>query len=117
MSDLGNKAVMAENIKRFLDKRGMTMKALSHAIDVPYTTVCAWCKGVYYPRIDKIEKMANLFGISKADLVERFDKESRTAMLEKVYEENRVLFMAAEEATPEEIKKAAEYLEFLKAQR
>ena len=50
-------------------------------------------------------------------MVERYNKDSRTAMLEKVYEENKVLFMAAEEATPEEIKKAAEYLEFLKAQR
>lgn len=117
MSDLGNKAVMAENIKRYLDRKGMTMKDLSRAIEVPYTTVCAWCKAEYYPRIDKIEKMANLFGISKADLVEDYNKESKADILQRFYDKNRVLFMAAEEATAEEIKKAAEYLEFLKTQR
>ncbi len=70
MSNLGNKEIMAANIKRYLDKKKITMKELSSEIGVPYTTVCAWCKGETYPRIDKIELMANFFGISKADLVE-----------------------------------------------
>ena len=117
MSDLGNKAVMAENIKRYLSIKGMTAKALSRAIDVPYTTVCGWVNGNFYPRIDKIEKMANLFGISKADLVEKPGEDDRAALLQDIYDKHRILFDAADNATPEQIKQAAEYLEFLKSQK
>lgn len=72
MSDLGNKEIMAFNIKRLLEKHSMTMKDLSTELNIPYTTVCAWCKAETYPRIDKIEMMANFFGINKADLVESY---------------------------------------------
>ena len=40
------------------------------ALGVKYTTFTDWVKGNSYPRIDKIELMANYFGITKADLVE-----------------------------------------------
>ena len=117
MSDLGNKAVMAENIKRYLDRKGMTIKDLANTINVPYSTVCSWCKAQSYPRIDKIEIMSNLFGISKADLVERYNPKDKATILQELYDKNRVLFDAADDATPEEIKQAAGYLEWLKSQR
>ena len=83
MSNLGNKEIMAANIKRYLDGRSMTMKDLSVEIGVPYTTVCAWCNGETYPRIDKIELMAQFFGITKADLVEDpADRDPIDAMLQ-----------------------------------
>lgn len=70
MSNLGNKAIMAANIKRYIEKRGISMKDLAAAIDVPYTTATSWTQEKSYPRIDKIELMADYFGVSKADLVE-----------------------------------------------
>ena len=36
------------------------------ALGVKYTTFTDWVKGNSYPRIDKIELMANYFGISKS---------------------------------------------------
>ena len=54
------------------------------ALGVKYTTFTDWVKGNSYPRIDKIELMANYFGISKADLVEdRNDDSSLSARDEK----------------------------------
>ncbi|MCL1951736.1 MAG: hypothetical protein FWF60_02790 [Oscillospiraceae bacterium] len=44
-------------------------------LGVAYTTFSDWYNGNKYPRIDKIEMMANYFGILKSDLVE--DKEGR----------------------------------------
>ena len=38
-------------------------------------------------------------------------------LLQSIYDKNRMLFDAADNATPEEISKAVEYLEFLKSQR
>ena len=72
MTDLGNKAIMAENIKRYMNKNKISRKQLSTAIGTPYTTVCDWINGKTYPRIDKIEKMAKLFGTDKASLVENY---------------------------------------------
>ncbi len=69
-NSLGNKEIMAVNIRRYLEINGITMHDLSIQIDVPYTTVCAWCKAETYPRIDKIQRMADYFNIEKADLVE-----------------------------------------------
>lgn len=39
-----------------------------------YTTFTDWYNGNSYPRIDKIEILANYFGVTKADLVEPADK-------------------------------------------
>lgn len=67
---LGNKKVMAKNIKRYMDLNGKTRSDMCKDLGIKYTTLTDWLKGNTYPRIDAIEKMANYFGISKADLVE-----------------------------------------------
>lgn len=70
MKDLGNKPVMAANIRRYMEEKGVKAKELSKAINVPYTTVLSWIKADYYPRIDKIEMMSDYFGCLKSDLIE-----------------------------------------------
>ena len=71
MSDLGNIRVMAQNIQHYLDINGKDRNDLVRDLGFKYTTICNWLQGKSYPRIDKIEMMANYFGISKSDLVER----------------------------------------------
>lgn len=70
MSDLGNKQIMAQNIQYYMNKYEKSRQDMCEALGVKYTTFTDWVKGNAYPRIDKIELMANYFGISKADLVE-----------------------------------------------
>jgi transcriptional regulator with XRE-family HTH domain len=79
MKDLGNKPVMAFNIKRFMREKGINAKELSKAIGVPYTTVLSWIKAEYYPRIDKIERMSEYFDCLKSDLIEDKTKEKPAA--------------------------------------
>lgn len=67
---LGNKEIMAKNIKKYMKKNNMSRKDLSEKLKVGYTTVTDWVNAVTYPRIDKIEMMSNLWGIEKSDLVE-----------------------------------------------
>ena len=74
MNDLGNKKIMAENIMYYMDINGKTRIDLCKDLNLKYTTVTGWVTGEKYPRIDSIEKMANYFGISKGDLVERHIK-------------------------------------------
>lgn len=70
MNNLGNKKTMAKNIKRLMLENNMKAIDVYTAIDVPQATFSNWMNAVTYPRIDKIEKMANLFNVSKAELVE-----------------------------------------------
>ena len=70
MTSLGNKEIMAKNIQRYMRANGLSRKELAQKLNVPYTTITDWVKGNTYPRIDKIEAMANFFGTDKAHLVE-----------------------------------------------
>ena len=70
MSNLGNKKVMAKNIQYYMNLHHKSRTEMCEALGVKYTTFTDWVKGNVYPRIDKIELMANYFGIEKSDLIE-----------------------------------------------
>lgn len=70
-SDLGNKKVMAENIKHYMAINNVNSAEMCKILAVSPSTFSYWINAKYYPRIDKIEQMANYFHISKADLVEK----------------------------------------------
>lgn len=79
MSDLGNREIMAQNIQRLMDQRGIDRKKLAADLDINYTTLSEWISGNVYPRIDKIDIMANYFHVQKSDLVEKYDATSNEA--------------------------------------
>jgi repressor LexA len=70
MSALGNKEIMAANIKHYLGVMGISRKEFCNRLGFKYSTVTDWLNAEKYPRIDKIETMANFFRINKSDLVE-----------------------------------------------
>ena len=79
-----SKTILAKNIRYLMEQKQKTRTELCEALGVKYTTLSDWVNGKTYPRIDKIELMANYFGISKADLVEdRSDDSSLTARDER----------------------------------
>lgn len=65
-----NKRIMAQNIKRFMERKGVTNQQVCDALGFKYTTFMDWIKGVTYPRIGKVEAMAQYFGCEKSDLIE-----------------------------------------------
>lgn len=77
MSDLGNKEILSQNLKYFIEKSGKDRRQLAEIWGFPYSTVTEWVNGKKYPRIDRIEIMANYFGILKSDLIENKTKEHR----------------------------------------
>lgn len=78
MSSLENKVVFSENLKYYIEKSGRDRRELAEIWGFPYSTVTEWINGKKYPRIDKIEAIANYFGITKADLIEeRKEKPSK----------------------------------------
>lgn len=123
MSDLGNKAIMAENIQRLMDSRGIDRNTICADLGFKYTTFTDWVKGNTYPRIDKIEKMANYFGVPKSQLVEKHVEDGYYSDAEaaefaeylRTRPGARMLFSAAKDITKEEMEETVKYIEFLKS--
>lgn len=70
MSDLGNREIFAKNLKKYMTLYQKNRRDICKDLGFAYTTFTSWEKGVNYPRIDKIEMIANYFGIEKSDLIE-----------------------------------------------
>lgn len=101
MTSLGNKDVMAKNIVKYMELNHEDRRMLCAAIGEPYTTVTNWIKAASYPRIDKIEKMAMHWGISKSDLIE--DEKTPTAADERLAKMNDIFAMLSEEQQEREL--------------
>ena len=65
-----NKEVMARNIRYYMSLNKVNSTEMCKTLGFKQSTFSNWINAKIYPRIDKIEMMANYFGITKADLVE-----------------------------------------------
>lgn len=65
-----NKEIFANNLSFYMEQKGVDRNTLCAELDLKYTTVRDWLKGITYPRIGKIELLANYFNINKSDLIE-----------------------------------------------
>lgn len=120
MSNLGNKEIMAKNIKAYMEQKNVTRQDICDALGFKYSTFSEWVNGNAYPRIDKIEMMANYFGVSKADLVEDpsqkineyyLDEETAEIAQElKDRPELKMLFSTSRKATKEDIEMTIDIL-------
>lgn len=67
---MDNKDIFATNLKRYMALSEKSRKDISEALGISYYTVTDWVKGKKYPRMDKVEMLAEYFGILKSDLIE-----------------------------------------------
>lgn len=74
---LGNKEIMARNIRHYMTLFNKSRNEMCDALGVKYTTFTDWINANTYPRIDKIELMADYFGINKSDLIEESSNEDK----------------------------------------
>ena len=65
-----NKVIFARNLKNLMDANQISRRDLSEALNISYHTITDWVKGKKYPRMDKVEILANYFGVLKSDLIE-----------------------------------------------
>jgi transcriptional regulator with XRE-family HTH domain len=91
MSNLGNKEVFAKNLAYYLKKSGRDQKEVAEVVGVAPSTFNEWMKAKKYPRIDKIEILANYFGILKSDLIEVVSENGYSPSEPQLTEGERVL--------------------------
>lgn len=70
MTGYESKRIFSMNLKAILDKNGISQIEFANKMNVAQSTVSSWCNGEKMPRMDKIERMAEFFGVTKASLIE-----------------------------------------------
>ena len=71
MSDLGNKEIFSKNLQYYMNINNKDRNEVARDLEIPYSTLADWYNGNKYPRIDKIQLLADYFDIKKSDLVEK----------------------------------------------
>ena len=71
---IGNKEIFAKNLKKQIIRSGKNRKQIAEDLNCSYSTLTDWINDKKYPRIDRIELLAEYFRISKSDLIEDFEE-------------------------------------------
>ena len=62
--------IFATNLDNFMRIKGVDRTQLCAELGFKYSTVSEWLSAKKYPRMDKIEMLAEYFGVKKSDLIE-----------------------------------------------
>lgn len=72
MSAQDARKIVADNIQRLLNKKSVTQTKMADDLGFKETTVSGWMTAQSYPRIDKIQKMADYFGVTRSEITEPY---------------------------------------------
>lgn len=70
VTNIGNKEIFAKNLNHYIERSGKNQREIADDLNIATSTLNNWATAQKYPRIDKIEMLANYFGIQKSDLIE-----------------------------------------------
>ncbi len=120
-----------ENFEKLCEKHKTNPSQVSKATGISTATFTSWKKGVYTPKNDKLQKIAEHFGVSLAYLMgaeneepNAIDKENNPIVLDddvlelleelKNRPEMKTLFQVSRKASKEDILKTVKIIETLK---
>ena len=105
-----HKEVFSRNLQKYMALNGKSRKEVCQALGYSYFTFSDWVNGKKMPRMDKVEQLANYFGIKKSDLIEETKKAAPEAG-SGMSEAKSKLFDLAENCTEEEAERLVQMME------
>ena len=63
--------IFTENLKHYMNIKQKSQSDISKALDIPLSTVSSWYNGASYPRVDKMQALADYFNISMRNLTDK----------------------------------------------
>ena len=95
---MDNKSIFASNLQKYMKLNDKSRRDVCEDLGFSYYTFTDWVKGRKYPRMDKVEMLANYFGIQKSDLIEEKDQEEikEPAMFDGLSENQKKLMLFAQ---------------------
>jgi len=70
MTEDRQRQIFSSNLRRLIDVSGKTQKEIADAIGVSQQIMNVWARGKAIPRMGKIQKLADFFGIEKSELID-----------------------------------------------
>ena len=113
---MGHKAVFSENLKMYMALSGKSRKDVCEALGYSYFTFSDWVNGKKMPRMDKVEQLANYFGILKSDLIEE-KKKTATDNGNGMSKAKQQLLAFAESCSDEEASRLLQMMELFLGKR
>lgn len=115
MSEEDEKRIFSKNLNYYISQSGKQQKEIAKDLGYSPTTFNTWCVGKVVPNLGKIQKIADYFGIGKTDLLEDKSNKNKSSyytnpetakVAQEIYEneELRLLFDAARDAEPEDLR-------------
>ncbi|MCD8207608.1 MAG: helix-turn-helix domain-containing protein [Bacteroidales bacterium] len=118
MSEKEFNEIFSERLKYYMDRYEMTQVELAKRLGVSTSTTYYWLNGIKTPRMDKVDEMCRIFHCKRSDLTaEGYYTDGDTAEIAQEIFDNhdlRVLFDAARDASPEDLKTTYNMLMALK---
>ena len=123
MSEEEFNKVFSKRLNYYLNEYNMTQVELAKRLGVGTTSVSNWCRGLKSPRMDKVDAMCKIFNCRRSDLMEDdpepagyYLNDETAQVAQEIFEnkELRVLFDAARDASPEDLKTTYDMLMALK---
>ena len=108
------KKIFSKNLRHYMEKYGKNQMDLIRDLNLSSSTVSNWCTGTKLPRMDKVQMLADYFKILKSDLIEEKSESDDSYYLndetrkiaQEIYDNDELslLFDAARDAAPEDLK-------------
>lgn len=127
---------MYDKVAELMKKNGLRISDVARATGVPYSTFTDWKAGRYVPKYDKLQKIADFFGVSVDYLLSEnpdtddapvqknehpgyYTNPETARKAQELFDDPkyRVLFDAAEGSDPDDLQMAADLLLRLKQTR
>ena len=97
-----SKEVFARNLRKYMDRAGKSQKDMADIVGVSTATFSDYINAKKYPRIDKIDILADYFGILKSDLIEDKGEEIKEPAMYDGLSENQKKLMQFAQTVPED---------------
>ena len=81
---MNSRDIFINNLKAIMKERKVSRRQLAEGLNIPYTTLTDWCTGRIFPRVEKINLIADYFNIKKSDLIEEITEEDDDALYDDV---------------------------------
>ena len=105
-----HKEVFAKNLKKYMELNRKTRREVCAALGYSYFTFSDWVNGKKMPRMDKVEQLANYFGVLKSDLIE---EKKETAPEDGLSKAKKQLLDLAENCSEEDAERLLQVMELI----
>lgn len=117
--------IISQNLKRIAYEAGKTQAEIAKDLDINKSTLSCWMNGARIPKMSSIDMLCRYFGVKRSDIMDDHSSDKEKTVFPVYYTDPetakaaqdvfdnpdlRMLFSAAKDAKPEDIKLAADML-------